>query len=497
MFKFFSKCKGIKHRVIRESKIMVRIWQIMVPAFIQSMIATLANVVNLLIIGKGFGNFNSSVFVGASFATILVSFIIAGIVGSCTTGNVYYGQLLKLNDNEAQKETLYFKFTACLCVYAFYVAIFGVVGWSNMVALIIGKSNPAAINSGGVYLKWLILSLVPYMFVVPLYSTITASGKAWVSMVLTMITIGFNILFVYLLVNQNLGHMGIKGVAIGTTLARFLELLLIICYIWFAKPAWRPDRYFFNVRHKEWWLWKKMVISALYIIPTNTLISLFFLLEAKIITWTVPSSQLTRYQGISQVAAIIAELFISITGAFFAAVPVWVSSYIGLEKFQLARENGSRVLRAGLFWVITLSLILFSSAWWWPYLGWSAIKTAADAHILQIFLWGTSAGFVLDSAGILIFFIARSGGRQWLITILQMGPIFIIYLPFRYLGFRYLSAYIPLPWVWFINDFFFVFPLILAIIIYHKEPWHKGKYFKNTILQYQNKPWEVTQISSN
>lgn len=50
-------------------------------------------------------------------------------------------------------------------------------------------------------------------------------------MVLTMITIGFNILFVYLLVNQNLGHMGIKGVAIGTTLARFLELLLIICYI--------------------------------------------------------------------------------------------------------------------------------------------------------------------------------------------------------------------------------------------------------------------------
>lgn len=458
--------------IVKEPAVVVKIWKIIGPALIQAILVTLANVIDIILIGSLLPGTSQDIINGVSTATVMIAFVIFAITAFSLGGNVYYGQFLKTNNVKKIKEITNFKIVASFLIVLFFVVLFNAIGTTNFIHIILSTPGVASgVAPGAFYMKWLMLMLVPLILTLPCYAAFIATGKAWIPMVFTLIGISIDIILVVLLINPHIGNLGLKGVALATFLSKLIEAGLVILYILKQRPDWSPS---FKTGISKW-TFKKLTLTSFLILPSEFLYPLFAILEAKILIWTVPVDQIKMFLSISSATSVLGQLAFSLTVGLYSAVPYFISSHLGQNDFKKAEFNSKVVIGASFFLIILISVFIALSSLWWPYLFKKSVFTSSlSIFIGRIGILGTALGFMLYACSVQLFTIVRSGGFQWLVSLCDQGFWFIIYLPIRYLLLKFLYPSLAIWWILFLMDAVVVIILIIASLLYYLLPWKRN-----------------------
>lgn len=484
---------------IKEPKIIGSIWVVMLPAFAQALLLSMANVLDLILIGSILPGSNRSMVNGTQGATYFVGFALFSITAFAVAGNVYYGQFLKTNNKRKIKETTNFKLLSSLMVFLLFLVIFYSVGQSRLLNLLYSGSTTGFAQDrayGAYYLKWLMLATAPVIITSPLYATLNADKKAWVPLCNTIWSVGLNALFVYLLISGTGLHLGLKGVALGTLIARFIEIVTLCIYLAITRPGWLPS----IKTGISKWSFKKMTLAGLMIWPSEALYPLFGLLSTKVGIWAAPYKgiELNDWLSIQSTTNVIGSLAFSLTVGCYAAVPYFVGSHLGRNEFQTARDNSKRVIGASFLAIMIVTLFIICSAFWYPYVFYRKVFYQNNqinnfyVYIAQLSIWSLSITFIIYACAVQMFTIVRSGGYQIVVSLVDQLPWFCIYLPATYLLYRYCNQQTPIWYLQLAGAGFDIPELIGAILLYYLLPWHKKNLIKtadqdNKLIKLKNK----------
>ena len=437
-----------------------KIFKHLLPTLIYGLITALVSVVDVFIIS----HFLPITAVnGAAVGVVGVNLIIFTIFAATGSGSIYYGQMLRQKkvSIEMIKQTTRFRIMGSYVVVVFFLILFFSIGTNRIVGFMVNH-NPEATHYGDVYLRYLLLTLIFIPFLYSSYSTLNASGKSIIPMFNNIMSVATNLGVTLLLIEPKIGDMGILAAPIGTLIARVLETLFISMYLYKTKPMWLPGWRFWKIGR---WMLKKGTITAFLLLPSEILYIIFLLTMQVIVAHT--ETQVTL-AGVN-VVNLSLEIYYSLLTALYSVVPRYISSFIGVNDHKQAKINSQKILAVICLLAMFFATILFSSAFWWPYLFSTHSLPPQGFKIVEWMLIGNSFGFFLYCNAYATFTVVRAGGYQAIVSCADQSPYFLIYLPLLYvlLAFHVMAPYL----VMFTVAFTVIIQYCLAIFLYYKVGW--------------------------
>lgn len=207
-----------------------RLLTLAVPIMIQQFIQAALNLVDTIMIGK----LGSDEIAAVGIAN-QVFFIVMMIVFGINSGiSVYIAQFHGRNDTKNIKKTMGVSLTFGLGIGIFF-CLFAIAFPHQIMRLFIDNDN--VIRLGVYYLRIVAFS---YIFLAVSLSFHVASrgiGKTVMPMVVSAVALSINTVLNYGLIFGNLGlpKLGVEGAAIATLIARVIEFIFIIVYIYGSK----------------------------------------------------------------------------------------------------------------------------------------------------------------------------------------------------------------------------------------------------------------------
>lgn len=220
----------------------VRLFQIAVPVILQSIITTGVNLVDNIMLGQ-----LTETALGAStqanqFVT-LFTFATMGIsMGSSVLSSRFYGA----KDNLSLKKsiTLALRFSVILaCIFTFLSIFFP----RQIISLYFQGRETEIIAAGVTYLRWSIPSFLLMAVSFVCTNSMRSAGLTHVPLIASACAFGINIGANYIFIFGHCGapEMGVAGAALGTVIARVVEVSIILIFFFRDKTIhYRPEDFF-------------------------------------------------------------------------------------------------------------------------------------------------------------------------------------------------------------------------------------------------------------
>lgn len=260
--------------------------------------------------------------------------------------------------------------------------------------------------------------------VFPINFLLRSMNKVKVTMTNTIISVFINCIANYVLIYGKFGFpsMGVRGAAIATVFCRVVELTVLLLYIGFSKnPAFRNMKNCFTY-NKEYV--KGFVNKAVPLIGNEMMWSLgttiYFIIYGKVGTDALAA------MSIMQTLQMLAKIA---TGGFCGASSIIVGNEIGKgdEKkvYRYCKKFHIAALAVGIVSAFTTVLLIQ------PVLSLYAIEdTKVGIYVAQCMLV-LAVYIVMNSCNsINVEGIFRSGGDVGYVTIMDMGSIWLVGMPF-------------------------------------------------------------------
>lgn len=417
-------CRWIK----KDRQATNEILRIVIPGLIQGFILSLVNVVDVFVIGNLLPEKDLN---GSSLGVQIFSLDIFMLFAVAIASNVYAGQLMH-RDQKYLRQTTNFKILLSLAISVLWVVLILAVGQTNVLKIFFVNQNhsnsKAIIQSGVLYLDWILPAFLLVAITIPLTSTLNIFQKAhvgmWASLISAVVNAGLSVGLTFV-------THDVSGAAIATLISRFLEMSIVIGYLIVTKPKWLPTCKIWQINS---WIAKKCAWAFLLVLPSELLYPIFLLLQTILIVQGSPDD----YADILAAANIVImalELFFSMMLGFYNCIPIFIGRHLGDNKVADAKVNAEKIMGINIVLISCLTIVFLSMFFWWSHL--FTNLNANAMHIANFFILGQAVAFWFYANAVQVFSVLRSGGKQWLISLCDQGPNYFLYLPLLFVLLRY------------------------------------------------------------
>lgn len=384
---------------------------IALPIMIQNGITNFVSMLDNIMVGRIGTEQMSGVAITNQLIFIYNLCIFGAVAGAGIFTAQYYGE----QNHEGIRHTLRFKLLIGALVTALAFAVFLLFGDNLIMAYLTGNSDggdmAAAFMHAKDYLKIMLISFIPFMILQAYSGTLRECNETMLPMKAGIAAVVVNLALNYILIYGNFGApaLGVKGAAIATVTARFVETAIVIIWLHthkkehpYAKGLYRSLRVPFN-------LLKSFFPKALSLMINEGLWSG----GMAILALCYSTRGLNTISGLN-IANTLYNVFSVVFVALGSAISIIVGQLLGARKFEEARKTDTKLIA---FAVISCAILAFVLAGFAPIFPQIYNTTPEAKQIATHFLIAQAVFMPVSAFMNAAYFTLRSGGKT-IVTLL-------------------------------------------------------------------------------
>lgn len=335
--------------MLKDKEFLKRFFKVSFPVMLHAFILFIVNFIDNIMVGS-----LSNESVGGVYAANQATYIlmIAGY-GVIIGAGIFMQQFNGANDEEHMRQAFRYKIIIMILFTMVSMIIYYTLGKHLVWFYCHSDPNSKLIYQEGIkYLNIIILSYIPYCLSMIYTTTVREIGQTKYALIAGalafLLNIIFNSIFIYGF------NMGVVGAALGTIIARVVELIVIvyICHkkkFSFCKKIFShfkiEKKLFYNITKKG----SIFLLNELFWVFGMTLLSLAY-------------SQRSGVLSALSVVNSISNLFNIIFQGLSIGIGVLVGSYLGQSKFDEAKDYTKKVYYLGflLSLIFGILIVIFS-----------------------------------------------------------------------------------------------------------------------------------------
>lgn len=391
-----------------------RVIALSVPIMAQQMLVAMVNLVDNLMVGQLGEQAMSAVALANKF------FIIAlfAINGVAVSASVYMSQFYGAKEYSELQQSYRFSLITSLAISLFFV-IPGILFPVQIGSFFVKDASLHPFLQD--YMPIAALSYLPQVYSLNTQNAMRTLGETKKPLMLSFLAVVSNVFFNYLLIFGKLGlpALGVKGAAIGTLLARFVELIA-------CRLVLMHNDFPFGGRVKDVFKIAPPIAQAI------SLKALPLVLNE--IGYASGMALLLKFYGtrgrdvIASMTIMLttSELFFVLFGGLAVATTVVVGHELGSNNLEKARSNAYRLYKLGILLCSFFALLMFVFSFFVPDLYDVSDKVKAmSGFFLRIY----SIFYVFYIVNSMAYQILRAGGDMKLTMAVDAGFFWLINVP--------------------------------------------------------------------
>ncbi len=434
-----------------------------VPMIIQNAITNFVSFLDNIMVGQIGTEQMSGVAIVNQLMFVFNICIFGGVSGAGIFGTQFYGK----GDYEGQKYTFRFKLYACLIITAIALLLFGFAD-TQLISLYLSDNGSIgdislALQYGCEYLAIMMLGLIPFAVGQTYINTIRESGHTFIPMVASITAVVTNLVLDYILIFGVLGFpvLGVKGAAIATVIARFIECFIVIVWT-HTHPKLNP---YIVGAYKSFKIPGNILCDVLKKGAPLMFNEMFWAGGMAVI------SQCYAYRGLEVVAAqnissTISNLFNIVYIQLGGCIAIVVGQLLGAGKIKEAKDADTKMIFFSVFCCSIVSAIMVLLGGLFPdiYNTEESIKDLAKSFIIISALAMPLCAFCHCA-----YFTLRSGGKTIVTFLFDSVYTWVLVIPFAFTLSRFTS--LPITTVFFLVQFTEIIKVVLGFFMVRSGVW--------------------------
>ena len=411
---------------------------IAVPMIIQNAITSFVSFLDNIMVGQIGTEQMSGVAIVNQLIFVFNICIFGGVSGAGIFGTQFFGK----GDHEGQKYTFRFKLYACFTITVISLSL-GKFLDTELISLYLSDNGSIgdislALQYGIDYLQIMLIGLLPFAMAQVYINTIRETGQTFIPMVASMVAVFTNLVLDYILIFGKLGFpcLGVKGAAIATVIARFIECFIVI--IWTHHNP-QKNKYIKGA-YESFYIPRKILNNILKKGTPLMLNEIFWATGMTVIIqcYSVRGLEVIAAQNISST---INNLFNIVYIQLGGSIAIVVGQLLGAGKLEEAKDADNKMI----FFVVTacigVSVIMCFVGQLFPniYNTEESIKELASKLIIISALLMPLCAFCHST-----YFTLRSGGKTGITFLFDSVFTWCVFIPVAYS----LSHFSTLPFLW-------------------------------------------------
>lgn len=434
-----------------------------VPMIIQNTITSFVNFLDNIMVGQIGTEQMSGVAIVNQLMFVFNICIFGGVSGAGIFGTQYYGK----GDYEGQKHAFRFKLYACLLITAVAVLLFGLFD-TQLISLYLNDTGSVgdislALKYGKEYIAIMIWGLIPFAVSQSYGSSVKETGQTFIPMLAGIAAVFTNLILDYILIFGiwGLPAMGVRGAAIATVIARFVECSIIVIWTHCHKEK---NPYIINA-YKSFFIPRNVLKE---IMKKGTPLMVNEMLWAAGMTVIV---QCYAIRGLEVVAAqnissTISNLFNTVYLQLGGCISIVVGQLLGAGKKKEARDADNKMIFFCVFCCICISAIMVVVGRFFP----SIYNTDERIkELARLFITIAALAMPLCSFSHCAYFTLRSGGKTIVTFLFDSVYTWVLVIPFAYALSHFTSLSI-VP-IFFLVQFTEIIKVIIGYFMVKSDVW--------------------------
>ena len=455
--------KTIKRKFIGSKEFYKSVLAILLPIVLQNAITTFVNLLDNFMVGSQGTEAMSGVAVVNQLVFVYNLCIFGGLAGAGIFSAQYYGN----NDPDGIRYCFRFKLIACTLIWAVATAVL-VIFHEPLLKLFLNEGGNTgnlelAYEKAKEYLFVILFTLLPFYITMVYTSTLRETGETLLPMKSGLVAVGVNLLFNTLLIYGYLGFpaLGVKGAALGTLIARLVEVVIIVCYTHKNKKRFTFIEKVYKTLKIPKRIFKKILAKG---VP-------LFLNE---VIWSLGTTAILycySLRGLSVVAAFnisnsVNNLFSIVFISMGTAIAIMVGSVLGEGDKEKAKDTDTKLLALSISVCFILALIMIALSPVIPkiYNTTAEVRSLATRFMMIVACFMPVHAFMHGT-----YFTLRAGGKTLVTFIFDSGAVSFLALPVAFVLAKFTALSIEM--VYFLVLAVDLIKVVFGIVLLKKGVW--------------------------
>lgn len=401
-----------------------------IPMMIQNGITNAVGLIDGLMVGSLGTESMTAVTICGQLMFVFNLAVFGGLSGPGIYGAQYYGQ----GNTEGVKNVFRLKWMITTVIIGLGLVAFLLFG-NNLISLYLqgeeaGIDAALTLRLGHEYLMIMLIGLVPFGITQVYAGSLRETGESIKPMVAGVCSVGTDIVFNYLLIYGKFGlpRLEVKGAAVATVIARFVELAVIVI------SAHKAGKHEFLKG-----VYKKLLVPAAM---AKTLIIKGLPIFLNEFMWAGGMAAITQCfstRGLPIVAGTnIANALCNLLNVVFiamgGAVGIITGQMLGASEYERAKTDSVKLMWFTGFICAGLSVILIACSKYFPML----YDTTDDVRMYGTrFITITACFFPVQGYLNALYFTLRSGGKTFITFLFDSIYTWVIPVPVAFILCKY------------------------------------------------------------
>ena len=427
------------------------------PLLLQYLIINCLNLVDNIMIGS-LGEISISGVGLGNQVFFLANLFMVGITGG---SSIFLAQFWGKKDIDGIHKIMGLAFIMCLIIAAFFT-IAGTAFAEKVMAIY--SEDILVIEEGARYLRIAAISYIPFALTMVLVSALRSTGNVRVPLFASMVALSLNTFLNYCLIFGNFGmpELGVEGAAIATTIARTVEVIILLA-VTYGKSLPIAARLVEFVTIP--FAFFKKVIGRILLVLGN---------EG---AWALGTTLYTVIYGrmgtdvltIMNICSVVFGLSFVFALGVGQAIGIMIGNSLGAQDFEKAKRDAKRGLPTAfvLGTVVAAVMILLRS----PILSLYNVSPEILAEA-KVVLFAMLAVLPLNCLAFTLFIgILRAGGDTTFCAIVDVAALWLAGLPLAFVG--AFVFHLPILWVFLLAKMESVTRVVACFWRYRTFKWVK------------------------
>ncbi len=386
---------------------------IAIPIVLQQLIIASVNLVDNLMVGQlGEPSINAVTIVNQlNFVVMIVTFGVMGGAG------IFTAQFFGAKKQEELKMSYRYKMAAAVLFSSTAFLLFVLFG-QTMIGWFASKSETIALGMD--YLRIVQFGVFPFIISLAITTTFRETGTTKPLLYISLFALILNAAINYVLIFGYLGFepMGVRGAAIGTVIARYIEMGLLYMLMIVKKASFYAN--LFTIFRIPKSLTKKISLKALPL----TINEVFWSVGQTMFIFAFSLRGETALAAMNVNNAVSQIVFVTFSG-IATAVAVMVGNTLGENKLDEAEGNAYKLMMVAFLSAVVVGSLLFIMA---PFVvglydisdqtyEWALITTRYNSVLISLYSVNVAIYFTLRSGGDMRSTVYADAGFTWVIMV--------------------------------------------------------------------------------
>lgn len=404
-------------KVLKNKDFMKTVMVVAMPIMLQQLLTNSVNLLDNLMVGQ-LGGFAIS---GVAASNKFFGIATFGTMGIITASSIFIAQFY----GAQQKQHIQQSFRYALIASQLITMPFVIAGLLFPVQIASFFNNdPGLAQMVSIYMPFAALTFVPQALSMTIGFSMRSIGKTKLPLYSSIIALIGNAFFNYALIFGHFGFPELKilGAAIGTLIARFLELSFLLFIL---NKSSIP----FKTQITDLFQIEKRIISAITSRGIPLVINEIFWSGGMALLFKFYATRGTFVMSSMSILQTTTDLFFILFGGMAAATTIVVAQPLGRNELEKAKENAYNMFAFAVVLAVIFGVLILGASFVTPnlYNVSNEIKILATNMIrvqgffFWIYMLNTQAYFTLRAGGDMMATLKMDAGFMWLINLPLVG----------------------------------------------------------------------------